>query len=620
MKKVLSILTVIFVCLSMLNLNIALAANVTADVTVDLSNLTYTANGNENSIKVYTLEDFNQFVSDYNSGSLPEIYVTEFLFDGVETVKTYDLDDFTEAKSNDVTVKTLELSVININRTGNIGLTGTIKGGMVAVNTNEKAGEINLILNGVNIDTDNKKAPAIYVYNKDINYTDCKVTIKTVSGTKNYITGGKLKKVSLVGSDELSNYTDKYSGDAKTNYETYTNYYGVYTSEQINNILFAKVQADNEDLSDGDPYYFYKASGAISSDIDLYFEGEGYLEVTSTKKEGIETKGNLTLSGGTGDYVIYAQDDCLNTTTDSTGNNTVRNTLTIDVNSLTAIVDLEADEGDAIDSNGTLIINGGTITALAHPGSDAGLDSSKGTYINGGTVIATGDMYDEISSESKQNFAVFNFKEQQSADTTMTLVNSNGQTIMEYKAYRTYTNLVYSSADLTDGTYYLYKDGVEQGYSSTGIQGGQGGPGDQGEAPTGQMPNDGNGENDGNKPEIPSQEQDGNSDRTPPTRDESQNDENRPELPSNEEDGNLPQGRDVPNTQNNDSNSVPSNKEFKISGVSNLFSGVGDYTETDNTTANTILPNAGVSSAIALLIVVAAGLGIYFYRRQRKEN
>ena len=74
---------------------------------------------------------------------------------------------------------------------------------MIGVNTNNITKDINIILNGVSIDTDSKKVPAIYVYNKDKNYTNFKVTIKTVSGTKNYIEGGKLKKVSLIGSDEL---------------------------------------------------------------------------------------------------------------------------------------------------------------------------------------------------------------------------------------------------------------------------------------------------------------------------------------------------------------------------------------------------------------------------------
>lgn len=341
---------------------------------------------------------------------------------------------------------------------------------MIAVDTNNISGDINLILNGVNINTDSKKVPAIYVYNKNINYTEHRVTIKTVSGTKNYLEGGKLKKVSMIGSDELSNYENYYSGTAKTNYNTYTNYYGIYTKEQINNILFAKVQADTEDLSDGDPYYFYKGAGAISSDIDLYFEGEGYLSVISKNKEGIETKGNLAFKGGTGDYYIYAEDDCLNTTTPSSGNNNARNTLTIDVNSLTAMVDPEADEGDCIDSNGTLVIDGGKIIAFAHPSSqDDGLDSEKGTYINGGTVVATGNMSDKIEDGSNQDFLKLNFSSKQDAETLVCVTDTSNKPIIAFKSDRTFTALTLSSPILTKQTYYIYKGGTITGTESNGL-------------------------------------------------------------------------------------------------------------------------------------------------------
>lgn len=413
-----------------------------------------------------TLEDF---LVDYNSKNLPDIYITDFLYDGVSSVKSPDLDDFIENDSNDTKIKTLEIKVININTTGNIQFTGEITGTMIGVNTNNVKGNINIILNNASIDTDSKKAPAIYVYNKDMNYTDCKVTIKTVKGTQNYIEGGKLKKVSLVGSDELDNYSKYYSNDNLTNYNKYSSYYGIYTSDEIDNILFATVQADNEDLQDGDPYYFYKASGAISSDIDLYFEGEGYLKVTSKNKEGIETKGNLTFSGGTGDYEIYAQDDCLNTTTASPNGTTVRNDTTIDVNSLLACVDEEADEGDAIDSNGTLTINGGTIYAFAHPNSqDAGLDSDKGTYINGGTVIATGNMMDEISSESKQKFIYASFN-QIEADTLIVIKDQDNKIIAAFKTGRNIKNLLYSDSNLSYESYKVYTGGIIDGEEVNGL-------------------------------------------------------------------------------------------------------------------------------------------------------
>ena len=340
---------------------------------------------------------------------------------------------------------------------------------MIGVNTNNVKDDINILLNNVSIDTDSKKVPAIYVYNKDKSYTDCKVTIKTLANTKNYIEGGKLKKVSLIGSDELDNYTNYYSNDSLTNYNKYSSYYGIYTSEEIKNILFATVQADNEDLSDGDPYYFYKASGAISSDIDLYLDGDGYLRVTSKNKEGIETKGNLTFSGGTGDYEIYAYDDCLNTTTASTNNDTVRNDLTINVNSLLAYVMEDADEGDAIDSNGKLIINGGNIYAFAHPSSpDAGLDSGNGTYINGGTIIATGNMVDQISNDSKQDYIYASFNEI-SADTLIVIKDQDDNIITAFKTKRNISNLLYSSSDLDYESYKIYTGGDIDGEEVNGL-------------------------------------------------------------------------------------------------------------------------------------------------------
>ena len=415
-------------------------------------------------------DSLDAFLSAKNSSSLPNVYVTNFLYDGVGAVKTPDLDDFVEINSNDAEIKTLKLTVVNIAAVGNYEFSGEITGAMIAVNTNGLSGDINLILNGAKIDTDSKKAPAVFVYNKDKNYTGCKVTIKTVANTSNYFEGGKLKKVSLIDSNKLSDYAKYYSGTALTNYNSYSNYYGIYESSDIDKVLFATVQADNEDLQDGDPYVFYKASGAVSSDIDLYFEGEGYLKITSKNKEGVETKGNLTFSGGTGDYEIYSQDDCLNTTTASSSGTSVRNDLSINVHSLLASVATDADEGDAIDSNGTLTIDGGTIYAFAHPSSpDAGLDSGNGTYINGGTVIATGNMMDQIANGSKQKYLYANFNSQIEADTLVALKDQNNNVIVAFKTDRTITNLIYSSADLNYQSFKAYTGGTIEGKETNGL-------------------------------------------------------------------------------------------------------------------------------------------------------
>ncbi len=565
-KKITIVSVVLVICLAcafiVFKINKKTVKN--KSISVNLSDLTYKENSGYTDLKVYSIDDFESFLSDYKSGNLPLVYVTEFVFDGAGMYKTYDLDDFID-DGNYLDIDAFKTTAVNINTTGKVVLSGDLKG-IILVNTNGISDDINIVLDGVNIDSDSKKIPAVYVYNKDISYTDHKVIISALDGTKNYIEGGKFKKVSLVGSDELSNYSNKYSGEASLWYSSYTNYYGVYTSVQINDILFAKVTADSEDLQDGDPYYFYKGAGAISSDIDLYFEGSGYLEVNSKNKEGIETKGNLVFSGGIGDYVINAYDDCLNTTIKS--GDGVRNSLSIDVNSLSAIVDMDADEGDAIDSNGTLTINGGTIIALSHPGADAGLDSSLGTYINGGTVIATGDMYDEIKSDSKQKFIGLSFSDRIVSDDLITLVDSDNKVIFAYKTDRTYSNLVYSSSKLVDGDYSLYKssvitgtdvngfydtvdsfvDGALLGYTGNGMMGGQPG-GQPGQEPNGQAP-DGT-----TPPEKPNENMNPQGGMTPPE---------KPEGNSN-----------VSMVPGNNSSSI--SKVFTISGVSNLFSGIMAY-------------------------------------------
>ncbi len=465
MKRLIKIFSLLLIIFFLSSINVNADSKI---LYVKLDSLEYSTNKNDySSITEYkTLEDF---LKDYNSNNLPSIYVTDFLFDGVTSVKTPDLDDFILNDSNDTKIKTLEIKVININTIGNIEFSGEITGAMIGVDTNNKKGDINIILNNVSIDTDSKKAPAIYVYNKDKNYTDCKVTIKTLSNTKNYIEGGKLKKVSLLESEELEKYSSYYSNDSLSNYNKYSSYYGIYTKNEIDSILFATVTADSEDLKDGDPYYYYKASGAISSDIDLYFEGEGFLSVTSKNKEGIETKGNLTFSGGTGDYEIYSQDDCLNTTTANSSTQTVRNDLTIDVNSLIAQVDSLADEGDAIDSNGQLIINGGTIYAFAHPTSqDAGLDSGNGTYINGGTVISTGNMTDQISNDSKQKYIYASF-DKIDKDTLVVIKNQNDKIITAFKTNREIKSILYSSEDFDYESYKIYIGGVIDGEETNGL-------------------------------------------------------------------------------------------------------------------------------------------------------
>ena len=161
-------------------------------------------------------------------------------------------------------------------------------------------------------------------------------------------------------------------------------------------------------------------------------------------------------------------DDCINTTTSFQAEN-VRNDLVINVNTLYANVLDDAGEGDAIDSNGILTINAGTIYAFAHYKSgDSGLDSDKGTYINGGTIIATGNMDDRIDSSSQKNIYV-TFNETIPANTLLVIKDENDKIITAFKTNKDIKTLLYTTKDLSYNSYKIYKDGVITGDSENGL-------------------------------------------------------------------------------------------------------------------------------------------------------
>ena len=145
MKKTINYFSILLLIISLFSIKVT-AKDKT--IYVNLDELSYSTNNkNYKSITEYkTLEDF---LEDYNNSKLPDIYITDFLFDGVSSVKTPDLDDFIESNSNDTNIDTLKIKVININTTGNIEFSGEIKGAMLGIDTNNKKGNINIILNNV---------------------------------------------------------------------------------------------------------------------------------------------------------------------------------------------------------------------------------------------------------------------------------------------------------------------------------------------------------------------------------------------------------------------------------------------------------------------------------------
>ena len=213
----------------------------------------------------------------------------------------------------------------------------------------------------------------------------------------------------------------------------------------------------------------WKQDGAIYSYMSMNVYGPGKLDLTADN-EGLDTQLHLTVNGG--EIAIRSDNDGINTNEDGVSVTTVNG------GDLHIIAGLGA-EGDGIDSNGYLVINGGRVVACANPGADAGLDSDLGSFIHGGTVIALGSTMDWAESDSEQVTMNLQFASNQSADAAVVVTRTDGTVIFAYDPgadevladnRRVYSGAVISCANFHVGeTYHVYVDGQVTGEDLGGI-------------------------------------------------------------------------------------------------------------------------------------------------------
>ena len=204
-----------------------------------------------------------------------------------------------------------------------------------------------------------------------------------------------------------------------------------------------------------------KHDAAISSNISIGFEGEGSLTVNGDN-EGIEAKyGHLTFNGG--NITINSQDDPLNVSEDGVA------VVTINEGYIFSSVTSDPQyEGDGLDSNGYIKINGGTAINLAHPYSmDSGIDSDMGSFINGGIVVGAGNMYDPIENESEQLYMMLQFSE--STDDLLVVTDKNDKPVFAYDFPHSYTYIAFSAPELEEGIYHVYLGGEITGTEKDGL-------------------------------------------------------------------------------------------------------------------------------------------------------
>ncbi len=372
-------------------------------------------------------------------------------------------------------------TVVHITEPGVYVLSGKLSAGQIAVDLGKEAKDdpnavVTLVLHGVDITC--TVAPAVIFYN----VYEC--------GTADEETAQMEVDTTAAGANVI--IADNSENNIRGSYVA-----RIYKSVELNE--------EKTEVVDSKKLHKYDAAFYSKMSMNIYGEKEstGVLNIYA-ENEGLDSELHLKLYSG--NIHIESGSDGINTNED---NVSVTHILggTLDI-----VVTGETGEGDGIDSNGWLIIDGGIVTASACGFSgDAGIDADKGVFIRGGQVIASGNMLDRVQGE--QTRMVLTFSQRQKGGNAYTLKNKDGSIVLTCTPNNDFQYLILSSPIITEGEYTLWQGDTQLSASKGGgqmggIGGGMGRP--EGEMPEGEVPE---------KPEggFPGMPEDGNPEGTPPS-------------------------------------------------------------------------------------------------------
>ena len=319
-----------------------------------------------------------------------------------QVADTSDATQITVSSGEDVTISEEGVYVIS----------GTAEDVTITVDADSSA-KVQLVLDGLTIT--NADSPAIYVMSAD------KVFITTAQGTANTlkVTGefattfeDNVDGVIFAKDDIVFNGLGTLVIDSSDNgivgkddvkvtggtYEITAAKHGIQGKDSVAiadgafTIVAGKDGIHAENSDDQSLGYVYIADGsfAIKSSSDG-IEGDAVVQIddgtfTFDSVEGIEGT-YVQVNGGTID--IMASDDGINATSKSTEYNVV-----IEINGGDITIAMAQGDTDALDSNGDLFINGGTIDITAQ----FAFDFDGQGQLNGGTVTVNGEQVTELTN------------------------------------------------------------------------------------------------------------------------------------------------------------------------------------------------------------------------------
>ena len=218
---------------------------------------------------------------------------------------------------------------------------------------------------------------------------------------------------------------------------------------------------------------FTAAAGedGFHADNNLIING-GSITV-SQSYEGLEGQ-KVTVTGGNID--ITASDDGINAAGSSSSSSTGGRPGSSDSNALITIdggyIVVNA-SGDGIDSNGNIVISGGTllVSGPADNGNGA-FDYGGEATVSGGTVILCGSsgMAQGFSDKSEQASFMYTLDSSASAGSSVALTDEKGNVIASFIPAKQYNNVVISTPSLKNGSSYkLVIGGTVSGVDKNGF-------------------------------------------------------------------------------------------------------------------------------------------------------
>ncbi len=338
-------------------------------------------------------------------------------------------------------------TVVHITQPGTYVLSGQLSAGQIAVDVKDGKKDpeavVTLVLNGVDITC--SVAPAVIFYNVyECGSSDAETASMTVDTTA---AGANV----IIADDTVNNINGSHVAR-------------IYKPGTV------QLSKDGTEVEDAEKLHKYDAAfySKRSMNVSGGEKGSGVLNIYADN-EGLDSELHLTINGG--NINISSGNDGINTNEDNVSVTTVNG------GSLTITVTGATGEGDGIDSNGWLVINGGSVTSAACGFSgDAGIDSDMGIYVNGGEICATGNMFDHIAG-SDAPYAVFSFDGRVKGGSTIALKNESGETVQTWSPANDFSYLIISGQNVKPGSYTLWQDDTQLAYTGSTVMafGGMGG-------------------------------------------------------------------------------------------------------------------------------------------------